>query len=779
MKIFSIRSVLLTMGICRVAAQGILWRHLPVSSSLKRASEALYTATIEPTEEDRTLKPLENRNGWVNPEDLTPMPQCIAQQDQSTWLSTMTKCTSKQCTRHFGVICTHHQWLTQLSCLSTEFSPDVVRPYLPYCGRSVLAKAQLFRWIRTITGRTWLVDVGDTNELQNLSPASLTEGYAAFDVANKAPRCLTESASASSMESFQHAMASCGFTSNSQHTGNAARPWEYSEPLQSMIALDFETVGYDLIQHEIAYGDYFDKRCFCRVFSTDWGMEPCSGTGLDSTRERLWMHATCGPTSVPGNWTDGLKTTKYAYIPTKNWRWPDCVADMPKKVVGLTDQCATDACELDSHGYCRIMRAVDRACFCRNINYNTCKGSCHVFETRIDFVKWLHELCGSEQGWHGLPKHWRQLSAPTPLEMIPWRWSVKPLKRSSPGSVNRPKSCASTEWKLGSLILVNTATVLFQFYSLRTGIRLPAYLHKSYPRPWVLTGVALAAFHLLANWINAVIIQSTPGHEDMPITQLVLLWCSMPRVTWLTVLLVGIQPFEATNFSTAASCLFAEAILQALSASHIIGAVDYGREHDFYSYGMERLASASSAQFMYAGALMWLVVIIVLVLVLLIPVVRRTRSQTREQPTRNVAEGCMVPFKNERWTRLEEKLLCDRMSKSRNVEETPLTSGEGHESTDYGTLPVKAQKNQSIDKVTIRLYSITIISMALLWIAQWLFWAGFIGLSVDEYVPMRARIGFNLANCTKVLPPEAWSTYSDLDRLVSGCNCCCGDRVNH
>jgi hypothetical protein len=255
MKISGTPLVLWVTAISSVAARGSSVSRASVSLTLRKTADALHATKIHPNEVGQTLVPLVNRNGWVNPEDLTPMPQCIAQQNHSSWLSAMTKCTSKQCTSHFGVICTHHQWLTQLSCLSTGFSPDVVEPYLPYCSRSVLAKAQLFRWIHTITGRTWLVDVGDTNGLQTLSPASLAGGYAAVNVTDKAPTCLINSASATSAEPFQHVIASCSFTSNTQHTGNAARPWEYSEALRSVVALDFETAGYDVTHHDIRYGN--------------------------------------------------------------------------------------------------------------------------------------------------------------------------------------------------------------------------------------------------------------------------------------------------------------------------------------------------------------------------------------------------------------------------------------------------------------------------------------------------------------------------------------------
>jgi hypothetical protein len=638
----------------------------------------------------------------------------------------MTKCTSKLCTSHFGFICTHRQWLTQLSCLSIRISSDIIEGYLPYCGRSVLAKAQLYLWVRNITGRTWLVDVGDANGLQNLSPASLAEGYAAVDVTYNAPTCLTGSVSALSMEPFQHVMASCSFTSTTQHTGNAARPWEYSEFLRSMIALDFETVGYNLTRRSIGYGDYFDKECFCSAFTIDPKKEPCSGPGpgpgqIDLTKERLWINATCGSTSLPDNWTDILKTTEFACIPIEDWHWPMCVADMPKQVIELTDQCATDACELDSSGYCKVKRAVDRACFCRNISYDSCGGSCQIFETRIDYIKWLHDLCGNVQDWHGLPDNWRQLAAPTPLDMIPWRWTIKPSNDSNIayitrlGSIRATETCASNEWKLGSFALVNIATFLAAFLSQRTSIHRIArgFLWHPHPWCWFFKGTLIAALQLLANWFNMFLVQKTPGYEDVPVIQLMLLWCSMPRLAWLTILLIGVQPFEAMNFSAAASSLFAEMILQFLSSYYMVMTVNYGREHDFYLGGLERAERGRLAKIMYAGALMWLIIII-LALVQLIRATRRMNSCTR----------------------LREKLAHYWMDKNRGSEETPLTSSEGGDYMVYGTFSVKGQNNWVSQKASVELYTATVISMLLLWIAQWLFWGGFIGLSSEEYVFM-------------------------------------------
>ncbi|KAH7141792.1 hypothetical protein EDB81DRAFT_53458 [Dactylonectria macrodidyma] len=759
MKLTGVFRVILTVGVCGIAAMGIC---LPASIFIifdanRTPIDADHTASIHLNEGDM-LTPLANFNGWVNPEDLIPMPQCIAQQDQSTWLSTMTKCTHKRCTSHFGIICTHHQWLTQLSCLSTEFSPDVIKVYLPYCSRSVLGKAQLYHWILSTTGRTWLVDVGDANGLQRLSPASLVKGYAPVSRTHNAPACLTDSFSTPSKEPFQHVMGSCSFSSTTQRTGNAARPWEYSESLRSMIALGFETLGYNLTGYSLRYGDYFDKECFCSAFTTGSNHEPCSGQGqIDLTRERLWFNATCGSESLPDNWTDNLKTMGFAYIPIEDWHWPTCFTDMPKQVIELTDQCATNVCELDSSGYCEVKRAIDRACFCRNISYDSCGGSCHIFKTRIDYVQWLHDLCGDVEDWHGLTDNWRQLAAPSPLEMIPWRWTIKPSNGpnvtsiSSLGSARTTAECASNEWKLGSFALVNMAAFLAAFISQGKGIHRKTRDARSHPHPWswVFTGFLIATLQLFANYVNAVLVQKTLGYEDVPIWQLMLLWCSMPRLGWLTILPIGIQGFEAINFSMAASSLLAEAILQVLSSYYMFLTVNYGREHNFYIESLENAKRGQSAKFMYAGALLWFIVIVVALVQLMratIRMKRLTRSGRGDFPTRqisnqtsnqtiwNVVEELRAQ-PDEYWAWMGKKLAHSWEAESMPPGETSPLCGERRSNMVYGTLPVQSKGKRVSQKEFARLYTVTAISMLLLWVAQWLFWSGFIVLSSDEFCP--------------------------------------------
>lgn len=673
------------------------------------------------------------------------MPQCIAQQDPSAWLNTMTKCTHQRCTSHFGIICTHHQWLTELSCLSTEFSPDVVRAYLPYCSRSVLAKAQLYNWIRSATGRTWLVDVGDANGLQSLSPASLAKGYASIDVVHHAPTCLTGSRSVPSAEPFQTVLASCGFTSTLRHTGNAARPWEYSKSLKSITALSFDSVGYDLTGGHISPGDFFDKECFCSTFTIDTKSEPCSewSDRISLTMERVWLNATCGPASLPGNWTASLKIMGFGYIPTESWRWPTCVTDMPKEVTALADHCATDACHLNPSSYCEIRPAIDRACFCHNVAYDSCQGPCQALKSRQNYVEWLHDLCGDVPGWHGLPDDWRNLTVPLPHEMIPWRWTVKPniapniASKSQARPLELEHKCPTTQWKFGSIALVGAATIIATYVLERRGVNAGGDFGNpknppshSYRLSWMLKGTLVAGLQLLANLMNGYLVQTTPGFEDVPVFQLTLLWCSLPRLGWLPHFLIGLWHPETRVCSSTRSFVLCDTLLQVLSAYYMLLTVDYGRKYDFYSGGLANANKGQLAMIMYAGALIWAIVIVMLFVQVVRVMHRNIRlieSDAAGSPwwqrhtivsVKNFEAGPSRPN--------EDESLLSRPSVSEGI--------EGANFTVYGTLPTGSNTNVLYRRGLSRLYTVTAMSIPLLSVAQCLFWVGFISVSSEEYV---------------------------------------------
>ena len=660
------------------------------------------------------LTPQNNHNGWVNPEDLPPMPQCIAQQDTTNWLKTMTECTGQHCTSHLGPICTHHQWLTQVSCLSVRFSPNIIQQYLPYCNRSVLAKEQLYQWVRRVTGRTWLVEVGDADGLHNLSPASLLRGYASVEVLDHAPNCLTDADSAFSSEAFQHVLASCAITGTTQHTGNAARTWEYQPNIQSIIPFGFETVGYNRTGSELSEGHYFDKACFCGAFTIDAEQAPCAGLAtIDLTREHLWMNATCGTTSVPDHWKDAVQTTEFKYIPVENWHWPQCVVDVTSKVTELVDQCTTDACELDSLGYCDIRRSVDRACFCQDIHYRSCGGSCQNFPQRIDYLEWLRELCAKVPGWHGLPDNWDQLITVTRPDMIPPGLKLPPPKDGAHGSESMVAAdiCAKTARKLGSVATIHAVTIAIALVGWKTGIHgvICDALGHLRPRFGASIGISIATVQIMAYVLTTFVIRDTKGYQDVSVIPLILLWCSMPRPTLLATYCLRPRPSKVTSLHPTAPFLLAEMIFQVPASYCMILTVNYGREHRFYQNFMQELGDVTSAKVMYLGAGLWLLVAVAASIL-----------------------SMALPRHSAAWFR-------ETMDETECPEKAALMSGGSP--TVYGTLSAEHKHDGEFRRAPLRLTSIRGIILSVLWVAQWLFWGGFIVLTLDGYVS--SALGFH------------------------------------
>jgi hypothetical protein len=693
------------------------------------------------------------------------MPQCIVQQNQSAWLSAMTACTWKRCTRHFGLICSHHQYLTQLSCLRAGFSSDLVGEYLPYCSRSVLAKAQFYHWILQVTGRTWFVDVGDAINVQRLSPASLVNGYAHIDVVGKAPSCLAHADSASSKEPFRRVIASCSFTSMTQHTGNAVRPWEYNQGLQSMTTLDSETAAYTLTHYSVAHGDYFDRACFCKTFTIGRQEEPCAAPRrLDMTRERLWMNATCGPKSLFSNWTDNLMTTESAYIAKEDWTWPSCAADIPRDVLKLAYRCTDDVCKIDSSGYCRITSAIDRSCFCHQISYESCGGSCHFFETRINYVKWMHRLCGDVDGWHGLPQDWQRLTRPTSQDMIPWQWNITPYEYTDDD--RSQGGCASSERMLLDLVLLNAASLVAAFFAWRLDIR--RALHDVSWQPsslsFIIYGSSSAAVQLFGYWLVAYIIQSNPHFSHVPVHQLTFFFCSLPRPAWLKAAFFSLQNSEVVTISMAASALWSELILQIPTTYYMFTAVGYGWDHSLYWNYMEIAKQVPYASEIYAGAALWLFTSLVGLVLIILTVWRRfvTRKHvrfldgnTKKAPSAInafliVLNEQVAPF-NE-WYLEQEDTLIHRWSCQFRKSDLALL---GRAQPSYGTTYPIERETPRYHRHSARFGIICCVSLLVMWIAQWLFWIGFLELSREMYVFIDLR-SIGKTDIPRFCIPQLW-----------------------
>lgn len=210
----------------------------------------------------------------------------------------------------------------------------------------------------------------------------------------------------------------------------------------------------------------------------------------------------------------------------------------------------------------------------------------------------------------------------------------------------------------------------------------------------------LACLHLSANWINGRIIQSTHGYEAVPVFQLILLWCSLPRLSWLTITPAGFHRLAATELPSAAFPMFAEMILQGFALYPMSLTVNYGIQHNFYLGGLANAKSGRVAMLMYVGALAWLSVI---------------------------ALSAVAMWAICRTGRLGESV---RVRQGDGVFETLLPKSW----STYGTLPSENKHNNRSQETFAGLCSVITISLPLLWISQWFFWIGFVNLSLEKYV---------------------------------------------
>ena len=128
---------------------------------------------------------------------------------------------------------------------------------------------------------------------------------------------------------------------------------------------------------------------------------------------------------------------------------------------------------------------------------------------------------------------------------------------------------------------------------------------------WILMGPLTAVLHIGSNTVGALLIQSTPGYEDIDVGQLILLWCTRPRMAWMVIALIPWQAEKAIYFSVAASSILSEAILQILGSVYMGIATGYAFRQKFYKVArLTHVPHGKDAIAMYVGSLLWLVMII-------------------------------------------------------------------------------------------------------------------------------------------------------------------------
>ncbi|KAH0559563.1 hypothetical protein GP486_003917 [Trichoglossum hirsutum] len=124
--------------------------------------------------------------------------------------------------------------------------------------------------------------------------------------------------------------------------------------------------------------------------------------------------------------------------------------------------------------------------------------------------------------------------------------------------------------------------------------------------------VLAVAINLSGNLVIAEAIKHTPGFEQVPIGQLVIFWCSRPRLAWMVVLIAIITNVggreDFSYIPAAVSSIVSEIVLQAIAAFPMGTAISHAVNRHFYLVGhLSHVPHASDALLMYSGALLWMV----------------------------------------------------------------------------------------------------------------------------------------------------------------------------
>ena len=559
-------------------------------------------------------------NGLVPSDDFPEVPDCLFIRRESISAcppieNIVSDCTVRQCTLTFIGSCMQYSDAVNVRCVCEHYNDQT-------CSKTCRGDVQRYDYL------AWLnVTCADLSGWTGL-PSNWESNVFPFEVLEVGT---SEADDSWDLDQQSYTNTDPNGTYNNgtyiDRTYNYGTPlcFNRSSPTFSDCLVDGSELRYANQGGE--YSDdilYLDQSCFCTHRFDDF-QQPDTGceTGIERTELLTWYNATCFNASVfpnePSDWAKNLEFVDDSYIIQSDFDLPNCLgnASCTPRLNDTEVSCTSTRCKVDSAGNCTTTLVVERSCFCQDLSFaKSCPGRCDLSWQRYDYLHWLNKSCSSVPGWSGLPSNWTSLLHVQENELLPWHWSIQAIippanLTNSTLSPNDQHVCPSPAAKLGAYAAVNCVmAVVVPILGRRTVINRITFGRCGNPwsRKWFLTGVISIGLQVGSNTINAFYVRSVPGFRNVPILDLILLWCTRPRLAWLVIALVPVQADEAIYFSVAASSLTAEVVLQILGSVSMGRATNYGRLQHFYHAG--HLAGAphkTSVQIMYAGSLLWLI----------------------------------------------------------------------------------------------------------------------------------------------------------------------------
>ncbi len=251
----------------------------------------------------------------------------------------------------------------------------------------------------------------------------------------------------------------------------------------------------------------------------------------------------------------------------------------------------------------------------------SCSSICTSLDQPAQYLAWIQSTCTKpisslnhssgyvdvdvfSPGWPDFD--WYQKLAHQNL--FAWDWAVA-LDRERAREL--PPNCPSRFSKLGSFVVVNLVTLIATVIAGRRQV--VHFITRGFwgklGSPWWPV-IALLTTGLLigVNFINAYLVQTTPGFSSVPMTELALLWLCRPRLSWVAILMVKVDWENGTYVSVGAAAVFSEVLLQALAGYYMVRTAIFAQTYHYYRVNFIRRAvvpSGVSACTMYIGALLW------------------------------------------------------------------------------------------------------------------------------------------------------------------------------
>jgi hypothetical protein len=410
-----------------------------------------------------------------------------------------------------------------------------------------------------------------------------------------------------------------------------------------------------------------------------------------------------------------------------------------------------------------------QGCYCAALQANNCTSLCQSkAKDRNDYFEWTMGLCNSRNITTGdnnstaanFTIHWPEYanrSATLYEDMFPWAWRLQPsnitalpLHNNSKATVLRstngtmlnltatagPTCSSSNNSKLVSFAVVNAVTALSTLLAHRglADTVTAAYLGKPGSRGWPLAALLSTALNLIATAINARVVLRSPGFEGNmtapSLSALFFFLLARPRFSWIASALVRVQQHRIPYLASGTSLLLSEVLQQVIGAAVLICVLAYGAERGYYGIGSLAYAPAGKwALTMYVGALVYLIGFAFLLVMVVDTVMQWSRLRGRQDRADDVGSESdhaqAVNAQTQQPLKAEDFLPPIAMDLGVPIGQAPTRL---HALMPFG----EAVTRMGLSDKIVKSIEAGWISMFLPFVAQWIFWVGFVQFAGDR-----------------------------------------------